>query len=103
MGKFELHNVDSDLEREFGEVGSESYEKAVSQAWDEYNAQVLLDARKEAGITQSELAKRVNSSKSYISQLERGKIVPSAGLFFRIMSALGIEVLFRKQESKFVI
>ncbi|MBR0322033.1 MAG: helix-turn-helix transcriptional regulator, partial [Bacteroidales bacterium] len=49
-------------------------------------------ARKEAGVTQSELAKRINSSKSYISKLEKGHINPSAGLFFSIINALGMRV-----------
>ena len=57
-----------------------------------YSGQILHSARKAAGITQSELAERINSTKSYISKLEKGHINPSAGLFFSIINALGMRV-----------
>lgn len=50
---------------------------------------MLAHARKEAGMTQTQLAAKVNSSKSYISRIEHGKFVPSADLFLRMMRALG--------------
>jgi transcriptional regulator with XRE-family HTH domain len=43
-------------------------------------------------VTQSELAKRIHSTKSYISRIENSAIVPSAGVFYRIMDALGLRV-----------
>lgn len=57
-----------------------------------YTSQILLDARKEAKMTQSELAKKVGTNKSYISKIENGLIEPGAGLFFRIIDALGLRV-----------
>ena len=92
MSKFELYDVSAELEREFGEVGSESYNSALSQAWEEYNAQVLLDARKNAGLTQAELAKRIGSNKSYISRVERGLTIPSVATLYRIAAAMGLVV-----------
>lgn len=50
MSKKEIYDVSAELAKEFGEVGSSEREKAVSQAWEEYNAQILLDARKNAGL-----------------------------------------------------
>jgi transcriptional regulator with XRE-family HTH domain len=41
---------------------------------------------------QSELALRINTTKSYISKLEKGHVTPSAGLFFSIINALGMHV-----------
>ena len=42
--------------------------------------------------TQTELAKRINSTKSYISKVENGIIVPSVGAFYQIINALGMRV-----------
>ena len=42
--------------------------------------------------SQAELAKRINSTKSYISKVENGIIVPSVGAFYRIINALGMRV-----------
>lgn len=47
---------------------------------------------KAAGITQSELAERINTTKPYISKLEKGHINPRVGLFFSIINALGMRV-----------
>ena len=45
----QIYDVSAELAREFGELGSESREQAIAHAWEEYNAQILLDARKNAG------------------------------------------------------
>lgn len=91
------------LAQKYGEVGTSERKKFEEEAYSFYTAQMLAEARREAKMTQAELAQKVNSTKSYISQLEHGRAVPSASLFFQIMSALGIEVLFRKQTSNFVV
>jgi len=52
----------------------------------------MLDARKEAGMTQAELAERIHASKSYIFRIERGDLTPSVGTFYRIIAALGLRV-----------
>ena len=84
MRNEQMYDVSAELEREFGKVGSESREKAIAQAWEEYNAQILLDARKNAGLTQAELAKRIGADKGYISRLERGLTVPTVLLYIRL-------------------
>ena len=73
----------------------ESRRKAEEQAWEEYNAQILLDARKESGMTQSELANKIGTDKSYISRLERGLPIPSISTFYRMVSAMGLSVKLR--------
>ena len=47
---------------------------------------------KDAKVTQSELAQRVGTTKSYISKIENGVIEPSVGLFFRLINALGLRI-----------
>lgn len=88
----DIYDVTAELEREFGPAGSESWNKAVEKAWDEYNAQVLLDARKEAKMTQSEVASKIGTTKAYISRLERGKITPSITTFTRVLNACGMRL-----------
>lgn len=88
----QLHDVGADIEREFGPVGSASYDNAMSEAWEEYNAQVLLDARKRAGLTQAELARRIGANKSYISRVERGLTIPTVATLYRLAAAMGLAV-----------
>ena len=54
--------------------------------------QIILDARKSEKMTQDELARKIGTNKSYISRIEHGVIEPSAGLFIRIIDALGLKV-----------
>ncbi len=51
--KNEIYDVSTELAREFGEVGTKSRAEATAKAWEEYNAQILLDARKNARLTQA--------------------------------------------------
>jgi transcriptional regulator with XRE-family HTH domain len=80
------------LDAKFGKEGTSERVEAENKAYTFYTSQILVDARKEAKVTQSELAKRIHSTKSYISRIENGAIVPSAGVFYRIMDALGLRV-----------
>lgn len=91
----EIYDVSAELDRELGPVGSESRKAAIEKAWEEYNAQVLLDARKAAGMTQSEVADRIGVTKSYISRVERGQIVPTIASFYKMVSAMGLAVELR--------
>ena len=52
----------------------------------------IANARREQGVTQEELAKRIGVHKNYLSMIERSERKPSAGLLQRIAEALGIEV-----------
>jgi ribosome-binding protein aMBF1 (putative translation factor) len=87
--------VSDELNQVFGNHGTDSRKEAERQAWEEYNAQILLDARKQAGMTQSELAERIGADKSYISRIERGLTVPSISTFYRMVSAMGLSVELR--------
>jgi ribosome-binding protein aMBF1 (putative translation factor) len=86
------HNVSEELNQTFGALGTECRKRAEEQAWDEYNAQILLDARKESGMTQSELASKIGTDKSYISRVERGLTIPSISTFYRMVAAMGLSV-----------
>ena len=58
----DIYDVSAELEQEFGAKGTPQREAAINHAWEEYNAQILLDARKNAGLTQAELAQRIHRS-----------------------------------------
>ena len=42
--------------------------------------------------TTSELAKRINSTKSYISRVENGDIIPSVAKFWEMITSLGMRL-----------
>lgn len=88
----QLTDISAELDILYGEEGTEERAKFDEEAWNFYTSQILLDARKEAKITQSELARRLSTTKSYISRVENGIINPSVGMFFRIINALGMRV-----------
>ena len=90
-----IYDVSAELEREFGPKGSATRKAAEDKAWEEYNAQILLDARKNAGLTQQEQAERIGANKGYISRLERGLITPTVSTLYRIASAMGMTVELR--------
>lgn len=93
--KMQTYSVSDELDRVFGKPGTESRKLAENQAWEEYNAQILLEARKVSGMTQSELASKIGTDKSYISRVERGLTIPSISTFYRMVSAMGLTVQLR--------
>ena len=80
------------LDDKFGKEGTVERMKAEDNAYAFYTGQILLDARKQSKVTQSELAKRIGTTRSYISRIENGSINPSVGTFYRIMNALGLKI-----------
>ena len=74
------------LEAQYGALGT------PEEAYAFYTSQILLDARKNARLTQEELAKRIGANKSYISRIEKGITVPSVATFYRIINALGLTI-----------
>jgi DNA-binding XRE family transcriptional regulator len=80
------------LEAEYGKHGTPERTKFDEEAWAFYTSQILLDARKNARLTQIELAGRIGVDKSYISRIEKGSTVPSVATFYRIVNALGLSV-----------
>lgn len=90
------YSVTEELNRTFGEKGTESRMMAENLAWQEYDAQVLIDARKSVGMTQETLAEKLNTSKSYISKVEHGIIAPSVATFFRMLGVMGYQMELKR-------
>lgn len=91
----DIYDVSAMLDEVLGKEGTPEREKNRDKAWEEYNAQILLDARKNAGITQAELAKRIGANKGYISRIERGLTIPTVSTLYRIAAAMGLTVELR--------
>ena len=91
----DLYDVDAWLDETLGKEGTPERERNREKAWEEYNAQVLLDARKSAHLTQAELAKRIGADKGYISRIERGLTVPTVATLYKIAAAMGMTVELR--------
>ena len=77
-------DYDAVLDAKFGKEGTPERARAEEAAYSFYSGQILQDARKEAKMTQSELAARTQTTKSYISKIENGIITPSVGLGMRV-------------------
>lgn len=90
-----IYDITAELDKQFGAPGTESRKAAEDLAWEEYNAQILLDARKSAGMSQQELADKIGANKSYISRIERGLTIPSISTFYRLVAAMGLSVDLR--------
>jgi len=87
-----ITDISEQLEKEFGMPGTPERAKFDEEAYAFYTSQILLETRKEARLTQAELAKRIGADKSYISRVEKGITVPSVATFYRIVAALGRSV-----------
>ena len=78
------------LEKEFGKHGTPERAKFDEDAYAFYTSRILLEARRDAHLTQAELASRIGADKSYISRIEKGSVVPSVATFYRMVSAMGL-------------
>ena len=54
----------------------------------------LREARKQAGLSQTELAQRLGTHQVYVSQMERGNQNPTLGACEKYAKALGQKVIF---------
>lgn len=91
----DIYDVSAMLDEALGAEGTPECEKNRERAWEEYNAQILLEARKNAHLTQAELAKRIGADKGYISRIERGLTVTTVATLYKIAAAMGMTVELR--------
>jgi DNA-binding XRE family transcriptional regulator len=87
-----IKNYSDVLDEKYGFDGTPERSAFEQNAYDFYSGMVLHQARKEAKMTQSELAHKTGTSKSYISRIENGAISPSVGVFYRLISAMGMRI-----------
>ena len=92
-----IRDYDAVLDAKYGAPGTPERTRFEEEAYSFYSGQIIRDIRKEAGVTQSELADKIGADKSYVSRVERGEIMPSVGTFYRIIAALGFRVQLTNQ------
>ena len=88
----EIKSYSAVLDKKYDAPGTETRLAAEERAFAYFTGQIIEEARKNAKLTQDELAKRVGSNKSYISRIENGKTEPKVSTFYRIAAALGLSV-----------
>lgn len=87
----DIGSFDAILDEKYGKDGTSEREEFNREAYAYCVGQMISEARKQEKITQSELARKVGTNKSYISKIEHGLIEPGVGLFLRIIDALGLK------------
>jgi len=68
-----IKNFEQLVEVEHGKIGTESRNSYEERSQMFIISEMLKEARKEANITQEQLAERTGTKKSYISRIENGK------------------------------
>jgi len=72
------------------------YRKAYHALQDEFAiAQAMIVARQRAGLTQTEIAKRIKTTQSVIARLESGRSLPSGRTLQRYAKATGSRLAIR--------
>ena len=80
------------LNAEYGERGTEDREKFEVEAETFCLAECLKEQRRQAGLTQEQLAAKIGTKKSYISKIENGHADIQLSTLFRIFGGLGKRV-----------
>ncbi|MBM6945370.1 MULTISPECIES: helix-turn-helix domain-containing protein [Bacteroides] len=88
----DIGSFDAILDEKYGKMGTPERDEFHREAYAYCVGQMISEARKHEKMTQSELAERVGTNKTYISRIEKGVIEPGVGLFFRIIDALGLKI-----------
>lgn len=72
------------LDIKYGQIGTKKRDQFEEKAQYYVISEMLKEARKEANMTQDELAQKVGTKKSYISRLENGKCDIQLSTLYRI-------------------
>ena len=88
--KNKTRSISAELDELYGKKGTPKREAFHKEAYAYYTGQIIEQARKEANMTQAELAAKIGTNKSYISRVETGATEPKVSTFYRIASALGL-------------
>jgi len=92
QAKMKTRSINAELDELYGKEGTPEREAFRREAHAYYTGQIIEMARKEARMTQTELAAKIGTNKSYISRVETGRTEPKVSTFFSMVSALGQSV-----------
>jgi DNA-binding XRE family transcriptional regulator len=77
-------NFDEVLDVQYGKIGTKKRDEFELKAQYFVISEMLKEARREANLTQQQLAEKVGTKKSYISRLENGKCDIQLSTLYRI-------------------
>jgi HTH-type transcriptional regulator/antitoxin HipB len=77
-------SFDELLDIKYGKIGTETRDEFEEKAQYFVISEMLKEARKDAKMTQEQLAEKVGTKKSYISRLENGKCDIQLSTLYRI-------------------
>jgi len=80
-----ITTFDKHLEKQYGKKGTPARDQFENEAMAFRLGELLKEARKEAKLTQEELAQKTGTKKSYISRIEAGKSEIQLSTFYRII------------------
>jgi ribosome-binding protein aMBF1 (putative translation factor) len=84
----------TDLHKEW--MQDDAYRQEYEFLEEEFGlAHAIIEARNKAGLTQEELAERMNTSQSTIARLESGKAMPSGKTLSKLAKATGTRLEIR--------
>jgi DNA-binding XRE family transcriptional regulator len=86
-----LINSEDFLTAKYDATDTESRREFEEKACAYYYGVILRDRRKELKMTQSELAEKAGTARSYISRIERGDTDMQLSSFLRIVHALKMD------------
>ena len=86
-----LHTASELLDHKYGTPGTESRNAFEEKARAYYYGVILRDRRKELKMTQSKLAEKTGTARSYIARIERGETDMQLSSFLRTAHARKIE------------
>ena len=81
----------------------DNYKAAFDGLEEEFRlARALIEARAAAGLSQSQLARRMKTSQSYIARIEGGKVRPSTDALERFAQATGtrLRIIFEPEAAR---
>jgi transcriptional regulator with XRE-family HTH domain len=90
-----------DLHRRWSK--DESYKAAYDGLEEEFQlARALIEARTRAGLSQTQLARRMKTSQSYVARIEGGKVRPSTDALERFAQATGsrLRITFQPEPAR---
>jgi len=83
--KNQLSTFDEHLDKRYGDIGTEERTNFEIKAKAFAIGEIIRDARKEARMTQEQLANRTGTKKSFISRIENGHSDIQLSTLYRLM------------------
>lgn len=80
------------LDKKYGKEGTVSRGQFNDKATAYYYGILLRDKRKELQLTQTELAEKSGTTRSYIARIEKGKTDMQVSTFVKLLTALGLGI-----------